>query len=161
MDTNGREQEKKETNQPSREAMAGKLRIYADEGMPPLERCLACEADGGRHRWCRNLEQPPVKVIVSKDYNLYAPISIRARCHDTGKTRGGHPSASHPPSLKLRRTRARQRSTVSLLAVSIRGPYWGSGFCNKLSSISLDGIGGKRKAISGNRPGGKIRAGSE
>jgi hypothetical protein len=34
-------------------------------------------------------------------------------------------------------------------------------FCNKLSSISLDGIGGKGKEIPENRPGGKIRAGSE
>jgi hypothetical protein len=37
-------------NPPSREAMEGKLRIYADEGMPRLERCLACEAESGRHR---------------------------------------------------------------------------------------------------------------
>jgi len=50
------------------------------------------------------------------------------------------------------------------LFVSIRDRYscpFAVRFCNKLSSISLDGIGGKRDEIHGNRPGGKIRAGSE
>jgi hypothetical protein len=51
---------------------------------------------------------------------------------------------------------ALHESLYSRPFVSIRGS-----FCNKLSSISLDGAGGKRKAICGNRPGGKIRAGSE
>jgi len=55
MDTkgtaNGHEENTNEPrmNQPSREAMAGKLQIYADRGRL-VERCLACEADSGRHQ---------------------------------------------------------------------------------------------------------------
>ena len=31
-----------------------------------MERCLACEADSGRHRSALTLRQPPVKVVVTR-----------------------------------------------------------------------------------------------
>jgi hypothetical protein len=42
MDAN-RKTSEPQMNQPSREAVKGKLQIYADEAI--VERCLACEAD--------------------------------------------------------------------------------------------------------------------
>jgi len=33
-----------------------------------VERCLACEADSGRHLKGVTFRQPPVKVVVSKAY---------------------------------------------------------------------------------------------
>ena len=74
---NGREESTNEPrmNQPSREAMAGKLQIYADRGRL-VERCLACEADSGRHHKAVAFRQSSVKVVVSKTYyyehHLYA-----------------------------------------------------------------------------------------
>jgi hypothetical protein len=85
-----------------------------------MERCLAlvlrsfseggCEADSGRHRrkGPAAIEQGSGKKTCRDD----ATISVRVRCREIHQNAGWRPlSASHPPSLKLRRTRARQRST--------------------------------------------------
>jgi hypothetical protein len=39
-----------------------------------VERCLACEADSGRHRSAVTFRQPPVKVVISKAYDYALPF---------------------------------------------------------------------------------------
>ncbi len=97
---NGHEWTRKQRNN------RGRTRIYADRDA--VERCRACEADSGRHRGPR-FRKPSDGTVITKLIEMCTHIYPRSMSRPT-KTRGGDPSASHPPSLKLRRTRARQRS---------------------------------------------------
>jgi hypothetical protein len=87
------------------------------EGPTPVERCLACEADSGRHRGAVTFRQPPpIKVVAGKADPIARLLLWALDVAHTQNAGGGDPSRS-------RKRGNAPRVSQPLVFASIRPPF--------------------------------------